>query len=134
MAVKDRNVEKNANVALECLTFDLGTTATGQTALLTDAAIPGYDFRVEKVEVFATAVTAAITVNVLIGTTSVLASAITPVANTVVAGTLATAYTARAGTATGELRVRYTSDGTGAATRCKVRVWIRPRPLAYEAV
>lgn len=134
MAVKDRNVEKDANVALECITLELGTTATGQSALLTDAVVPGYDFLVTKVEAFATSVTAAITMDVLIGTVSVLASAITPVANTVVAGTLATAYTARQGTSTGEIRLRYTSDGTGAAVRGKVRVWIRPRPLAYEAV
>lgn len=132
--ISDYKMDKAGKAALKCITLVLGTSATGATAVLRDALIPGFNFYVERVEVFAKTVTATISVDVLIGTVSVLASAITPVADTPTAGTLATAAASRRGTSTDELRLRYTTNGTGAATDLRVRVWLRPRPLAGEAV
>lgn len=130
----DTRLDKNGKATVKCILLEVGATAVSQTALLVDALIPGFGFQVTKVEAYAKTVTAAITFDVLIGATSVLASAITPVADTPTAGTLATAVTALRGTATSELRLRYTSDAAGAATRARVRVWVRVFPLNGESL
>lgn len=132
MAVNDAKIHPKAKVALKCVDLHIGTTSTGQTGLLTDAVTPGFPFHVESVEVMATAVTATISVDVQIGSTSVLASAVTPVANTPTAGTLSSTAANLFGHATEVLKLKYTSNGTGAATNCRARVWIRPQPLNGE--
>lgn len=133
MAVQDRNTSKDAYVARELVTLHLPTSATSQADLECDEITIGFPFQVERVSVHATAVTATITCDVKIGTTSVLASAITPVANTDTAGTLSTTLANRQGTAsTSTLRFHYTSNGTGAATGLKARVWIRPLGMAGD--
>jgi hypothetical protein len=86
------------------------------------------------VEIYATAVTAVITANVKIGTVTALASAVTPVAGTATAATLATSKAARRGSTTDAINVEYTSNGAGAMTRGNVRVWIRPFPMSDEAM
>lgn len=133
MSVTDRKVHPSAKVALQPVLLAIGTTATSQSAKRTHAVTPGFDFVVEKVEVYALTVTATISVDVHIGTTSVLASTITPVADTPTAGTLSATLSARRGTSTGVLGVKYTSNGTGAATNGYVIVWIRPNHLNGEA-
>lgn len=133
MAVKDSNVSKSAaNFAKECIRLALGTTATGQTAKVPDAVVPGYAFEIVKIEVNALTVTATISVDVQIGTTTALASVITPVAATPTGGTLATALAARRGSATEAINALYTSNGSGAATNAIVSVWIRPIPASGE--
>ena len=132
MAIRDRNISKDASVARECLSMALGTTATGQTAALTNAITPGFSFRVVKVSVFAETVTATISVDVQIGGTSVLASAITPVAGTETAGTISATNANQIGGSSAQLQFKYTSNGTGAATGCVANVWIVPLGLEHD--
>lgn len=132
MSVTDNRINVNANHVREAVSLQLGTTATGQTAKRTQAITPGYAFQIVKVEVYALTVTATISVDVQIGSTSALASAITPVADTPTAGTLSTTLANRKGKSTDVISLLYTSNGSGAATNCIVQVWIRPRPLNGE--
>lgn len=130
--VTDKKMDPGANAVKECLAFALGTTATGQTGKRTDAMTVGFPFKVVRVEAYALTVTAVISLDVQIGTTSVLASAITPVADTPTAGTLSTTNANLIGTSTSVISFKYTSDGAGAATNCFVNVWVRPEPLNGE--
>lgn len=130
--IKDYKLDPNGNAVKECIALALGTTATGQTAKRVDAMTIGYPFKIVRVEAYALTVTATITVDVQLGTTSVLASAITPVADTPTAGTLSATTANLIGSATSVLNLKYTSNGSGAATNCFVNVWIRPQPLNGE--
>lgn len=135
MAIQDRNISKAAYAVRECVLLTAPATATGQSDLEVDEVIVGFPFEVVAVEIHATAVTATITCDVKIGTTSVLASAVTPVANTATAGTLSTTLTSRQGSAsTSTLRFHYTSNGSGASTALKARVWIRPLGLSGDVL
>lgn len=134
MAVSDKKMLNSGKATFKCVTCEIGATATGQTALEVDSFIPGFNFEVVRVEAYCTAIAAAATVNVLIGSTTVLTGAITPVAGTATAGTLATSKAARRGSSTEAVNVVYTTDGTGSLTKGKVRVWIRPFPLSDEAL
>lgn len=136
--IQDKAMEPDAKVVLVPINVPL-TTSTTASAVLQYSATPGYRFRVERVDIFATAVTATITVDVQIGAVSVLTTALTPVANTVVSATAANSgmvasVTTRTATAdTDAINVRYTTNGTGAATKLIATVWIRPYPLNGEA-
>jgi len=130
--IGNRKVDPNADFAKESMTLLLGTTATGQTAKRVDAYTPGFAFKVVKVEVYALTVTATISVDVQIGSTSVLSSAVTPVADTPTAGTLSSTTASLIGSATSVISLKYTSNGTGAATACYARIWIRPQPMNGE--
>ena len=130
--INDHKMDPAGKTALKCLEFHIGTTSTSQTGLLTDALTPGFAFKVVAVEAMAVAVTAVITFDVQIGSTSVLASVITPVANTPTAGVLSTTTANLLGSSTAIVKLKYTSDGAGAATNGRVRVWIRPQPLNGE--
>ena len=132
MAVKDINMLKTAHTPKKCITLALGTSATSQTGKRTDAATPGFAFEVTKVEVYALTVTAVITVDVQIGTTSVLTAVVTPVADTPTAGTLSSTLANIRGSSTDIISLKYTSDGAGAATNARARVWIRPVPANGE--
>jgi len=131
MSVTDARVNKSANHAVHTLNFPI-TTAISQTALLAGAWTPGFKFQVIKVSVFATAVTATITADVQIGGTSVLTGAVTPVAGTETAGTLSSTLKNVRGSASQQLQIKYTSNGTGAGTNLMVSVQIRPYPLNGE--
>lgn len=132
MAIKDSKIPVGAATPLKPIRLMLGTTATSQTAKQVDGVKIPFDFKVHSVEVNALTVTAGITVDVQIGSTSVLASAITPVAATPTAGTLSTTQANRKGASGAVVALKYTSDGTGAATNGIVTVWVRPRPLNGE--
>ena len=134
MAVKDNDFLTTAVAPQQCYTMPVGATATGQTALEVDEVTPGFNFQIVKVQVHATAVTATASVNVLIGATTCLTGAITPVAGGVVAGTLATAAADRRGSSTDSIIVQYTTNGLGVITNGKVRVWVRPFPLNGEVM
>jgi hypothetical protein len=135
MAIRSRNVKKTAALGKECVQLALGTTATGQTAKRTDGVTIPYPFQVLAVEVYALTVTATISVDVQIGSTSVLSAAVTPVADTPTAGTLSStvANTQGAGT-TSVLSLKYTSNGTGAATNLYASVWIRPLGMEGDPI
>lgn len=133
MAVKDINVSRtSANFAKELIRLQIGATATGQTGKQPDGVIPGFAFEIVKVEVNALTVTATISVDVLIGSTSCLTGAVTPVAATPTAGTLSSTLANKRGTATEAINVQYTSNGSGAMTNGIVSVWIRPIPANGE--
>lgn len=130
--VTDRKMDPNGKAALKPIRLSFGTTATSQTAKVPDAVTPGFEFQVVAVEVNALTVTATVSVDCKIGSTSVLSSAITPVAATPTAGTLSSTIANRQGTATSVLKAAYTTDGSGAMTNGFLTVWIRPKPLNGE--
>lgn len=132
MAVKDINVQKNANFSKKPLRFALGTSATSQTALLKDSLIPGFAFEIVKVEIFALTVAAVLTIDVQIGAVSALTAPVAPVANTPTAAPVSATLANRRGTALEAINLKYTSDGAGASTGCQVTVWIRPLPQNGE--
>jgi len=132
MSITDSKISRGGKTSWKCIALHLGTTATGQTAKKPDGVVPGFAFQVMRVEVNALTVTATISVDVTIGTVSVLTGAITPVAATPTAGTLSTTLTNLRGDATEAINVTYTTNGSGAATNAIVRVWIRPHPLHAE--
>lgn len=133
MGLRDRKADKNANFVKECITLPaIIASATGQTGLKIRGVTPGYAFQIVKVEVFAKTVTATLSVDVQIGSTSVLSSVITPVADTPTAGTLSSTLSAVRGSATDVINFLYTSNGTGAFTGMTAHVWIRPQPLDGE--
>lgn len=132
MAITDRKLAKGSATPLKPIRLVIGTTATSQTAKKTDAVSVPFDFKVHAVEVNALTVTAGITLDVKIGSTSVLTGRVTPVAATPTAGTLSTTLATTKGASGAVLSCDYTSDGTGAATNAVVTVWVRPRPLNGE--
>lgn len=132
MAVTDLKMAVGASTARQNHAFPI-TTAVSQTAALAGAWTPGHKFQVTKVSVFATSVTATITVDVQIGGVSVLTGQITPVAGSEVAGTLVTTLASlRGATTSSQIQVKYTSNASGAATNLVVRVQVRPYPLNGE--
>lgn len=131
MAVTDNKIHPDAKLAWKCVSAPI-VSATSQADLKEGGFKPGFAFEVERVEVYAKTVTATISVDVKIGTTSVLSAAITPVADTPTAGTVSTTVANRRGAATDTVFVHYTSNGTGAVTKCTVYVWIRPIPANGE--
>lgn len=142
MAVTDKKADQRAVFARAFLDFAKASVAINQAAALVGAAIPWQGiplpfqaikgWLVENVQVFATAVAATASVDVLIGAVSVLTGAITPVAGTVVQGALA-AVASRIGKPGDQLNCRVTTNGTGTITDLGVTVTIRPYPLNNEA-
>lgn len=134
MAVRDKDFLSTANAGHQVLTMPIGATATSQTDLEVDEVTPGFNFEIVRVQVHATAVTATASVNVLIGSTTALTGAITPTAGNVVSGTLSTTAASRRGSSTDSIIVQYTTNGSGAITNGKVRVWVRPFPMNGEVM
>lgn len=132
MSVTDFKMNKAANSPKQSHNIPI-LTAVGQTALLVGAWTPGFRFQIDKVSVMATAVTATITVDVQIGGVSVLTGQITPVAGTETAGTLTATLATLRGKSTDQLQVKYTTNGSGAATNLVTTVQIRPYPLDGES-
>lgn len=130
--IKDYKMDPSGGASTHTLAFPF-ITAVSQTALVVGSWTPGYRFQVRKVSVYATAVTATITTDVFIGATSVLTGAITPVAATETAGTLSATLSALRGVSTSAITVKYTTNGSGAATNLVVRVQIRPYPMSGES-
>jgi hypothetical protein len=135
MGIRSRNVKKTAAFALEPVTLVLGTTAISQTGKRTQGTTIRYPFQVVAVEAYALTVTATISVDVQIGSTSVLSAAITPVADTPTAGVLsATVANTQSTSASSVLSLKYTSNGSGAATNGVVTVWIRPLGMEGDPI
>lgn len=132
MSVTDLKINKNALAATHSQAFPLTTIATSQTNALAGAYTPAKRFQVTRVSVFATGVTASLTIDVQIGGVSVLTGPVTPVAGTEVVGTLVASQATLRGTASSQLQVKYTTNGTGAGVNVVVRVQLRPWPLNGE--
>ena len=132
MAVTDKKITKNAYAAHHVVQANV-TTATGQTGLLVYAWTPGFAGKIHKVSCFASSVTATISVDVQIGGTTVLTGQITPVAGSEVAGTLSSTLSAIRFKSTDQIQVKYTTNGSGAATNLSVTVQVRPYPMNEDA-
>lgn len=132
MAVTDKKITKNAYGAHHAIQANI-TTAISQTGLLVYGWTPGFAGKIQKVSCFATAVTATITVDVQIGGTTVLTGQITPVAGTEVAGTLSSTLSALRFKSTDQVQIKYTTNGSGAATNLSVTVQVRPYPMNEDA-
>jgi hypothetical protein len=135
MAIESRNISKLCKVAWTPLRLGLGTTAVSQTALVAHGVTIPHPFQIVRVEINALTVAATITVDVQIGTTSVLNAVMTPVAATPVVGVLSTTIAnTRSAVSTGAvLNLLYTSNGSGAATSGTVTVWYRPYGMKGDA-
>jgi len=131
MAVVSKKVLNSDPIGAQLVDFTI-VTATSQAGVLFGAVTPGYRFKVTGVKVFAVTVTATISVDVQIAGTSVLSSAVTPVAGTETAGTLSSTVANLLGTASNQLQVKLTTNGSGAATNLSVMVYIRPYPMNMD--
>lgn len=131
--ITDKKMDKNGMAGRHTITFPIATTATGQTGLLIGAYTPGYAGKIEKVVVMASGVTATITVDVQVAGTSALSSAVTPVAGTETAATLSTTAANLRFSNSQQIQVKYTSNGTGAATNLQVYVQVRGYPYNQDA-
>ena len=133
--ISDYKMAPKGLAARHVVAFPVPTTAVSQTALLAGAHTPGVRYQVTKVTVFATAVTATVTVDVQIGGVSVLTGQITPVAGSEVTGVLVSTQATLRGKASGagsQLQVLYTSGAAGAASNLVVHVQVRPYPSFGE--
>lgn len=134
MAVRDEKMLASDYATWKCITMVLPATATSQTDLEVDSSIPGFNFEIARVEGYCMDQTDTVTVNVKIGSTTALASALTLTDDAVAAATLSTTLSARRGSSTDAINLEYTSDGSGEIVAGKVRVWVRPYPLSGEAL
>ena len=113
----------------------VSAVAISQADVNVQTALIPFRFEVVAVAAWAQSLTATLTVDVKLGTTSCLAAIITPT-QTVAApaiGTLATTRANRRGNANTTVRLHVTTNGTGVATNLLVTVSIRPYPLNGEA-
>lgn len=131
MAVTDAKMHPAGKTALKQISVPI-ITATSQAAVKALSMVPGYKFELVGVEVWATAITATISVDVKINGVSVLTGAITPVAGSRTAGVLVANRLNRRGSAAQALDVEYTTNGTGAGTNLRVLLTYRPYPLNGE--
>ena len=131
MPVVDKSIGPDAGVAREIVLLFVDDVPISQTGQIYDSAIPGFAFYVEKIEHFAEAVTATATFQAFIGTTALVAAS-TPVADTLTQATITATEAQRKGTATDDLNIKVTTDGSGLLTGLKVRITIRPYPMGGE--
>ncbi len=127
MIVDEANFKGDSPLAQEAILLVVQTVAISQNDVKADSCKPGYPFQVVSVEHFAEDIAATASYDVKIGTTSALNAAAVPVADTrgdaALSGTLANLQ----GSASDEINLHVTTDGTGTLTGLKVRVTIRPQ-------
>ncbi len=131
--VVDRHVSKRTFLAKQVVTLkprDITTADTTPAKLIAEFQ-PGVPFEIEEVQYFGGAVVAGADLDVLIGSTSVLAAAISdPAAATRVSPTLA-ARSARRGTASDLIKVTGLSDGSGTLDDIQVMLTLIAPTMAY---
>lgn len=141
MSVTDKKVHWAAIFAREPVQYQNAAVPINQAAVKVASFKPhqGLTFQyalkgwvVENVQVWCTAVAATASVDVQISGVSILNPVITPVAATIVQGTLV-AFASRQGKTTDSLDVVLTTNGTGTITNLSVTITIRPFPLDNEA-
>lgn len=130
--ITDKKMDKNGMAARHVLNVPI-TTAINQSGLLVYGFTPGIQGKIEKVTVFASSVTATITVDVQVSGTTALTGQITPVAGTETAGTLVSNIDTLIVTPSEQIQVKYTSNGTGAATNLVVSIVLRAYPTNQDA-
>lgn len=132
MAITDRKVHPSAHLADQIWQAVRDNVPISQTDLAVGIHRPGYRFRVLGVEVFCSAVAATASIDVKIGAVSVLNAVITPSAAARVAGVLSAVLANVVGTATEDITVEATTDGTGTIDDLVVTVVTRPYPVNTE--
>lgn len=132
IAITDRKVHPDAHLADKIWQAVRDTIGASETDLKIGIHRPGYRFRVLGVEVFCSALTGTVSVDVKIGTVSVLNAVITPTAGARVAGTLATALASRVGSSTEDINVEVTTAATSSLDDVNVTVVTRPYPVNQE--
>jgi hypothetical protein len=133
MAITAKKFQKNSIPARVYLDGTPTTISTSQTSKNGFKFTPGVAFQIEEVQVYCLTTVATLTFNVLIGTTTVLTAQITPVADTVVLGSLLSSVVSLRGKATDQISVQYTSGASGAAVDLSVTVAWRQYPCDGEA-
>lgn len=133
MAITDIKVANNAALPLKTISLSPDAVPISQAAALFAAVTPGFRFEITAVEVFCRATVATASVDVQINGTTVLTGLVTPVAGSLVAGTLVTTRATRRGTSANPIQVKVTTNGTGTITGLMVNVTYRAYPSANEA-
>lgn len=133
MGVSDANAVygSNARFTHKPISFYLETIAVSQTALEVYEHVPGYHFEIVGFEVYAVSVTATVTFDLKIGTTSVLSAVLTPVAATAAKATIKTDGS-EYGDADDVITIQGTTNGTGDATAAQFQIWIRRRAASIS--
>lgn len=132
MAITDRKVHRDAHLADQTYRAGQGTIGASVTGLKIGVRRPGYRFRVLGVEVFCSALTGTVSVDVKIGTVSVLNAVITPAAAARVAGVLSATLAKLIGGAAEDINVEVTTAATSSLTDGAVTVVYRPYPVNAE--
>lgn len=132
MAITDQKVHPDARLADRIWQAVRDTIVASQTDLKIGIHRPGYRFRVVGVEVFCSALTGTVSVQVKIGTVSVLTAAITPTAGARVAGTLSATQANRIGGSAEDINVEVTTAAASTLDDVVVAVVLRPFPLNQE--
>ena len=128
MGVADSNAVHgpNARFTHKPIGFYIETVAVSQTGLEMFQHTPGYNFEIVGFEVYAVSVTAAVSLNLLIGSNTVLTTPLVPVAGAGTAGVLL-ATGVEYGDDDDIVYVQCTTDGSGDVTAANVQIWIRRR-------
>lgn len=130
MAIRDRNIDKDAEVAVKVLVVPL-ISAVGQTGVVAFSHTPGHAFQLVGVSSYCADQTDTISGVVKVGSaTAVAAVGFTDA--TEVAQTLSSTLSDLRGSSTDAITLEYTSDGTGAVVNGFVIIKYRAQPLAGE--
>lgn len=133
MSITDIKVHRDAHLAKKIWHAARGTQVpASQTDLKIGIHRPGYRFRVVGVEVFCSALAGTVTVQVKIGTVTVLNAAITPSAAARVAGVLSATLASLIGGAAEDINVEVTTAAASTLDNANVTVVYRPYPVNQE--
>lgn len=128
MGVSDANAVygDNARFTHQTIGRHITTVAVSQTGLEQFQHTPGFNFEIIRFSVYAVSVTAAVSLNLLIGATTVLTTPLVPVAGAEADGVLLDTGV-EYGSATDIIYVQATTDGSGDVTDADVTIWLRRR-------
>jgi len=131
MSFSDRNVHKDAEVAVKMLVVAI-PTAVSQSDVVAYSHTPGFDFEILSVKSYCRVKAGTVTGQVKVGTGSVLQAAAVFTTATEVNAPLVASRAGRRGTRTQAINVHFTTDGTGALTNGFLTIRYRKRHLAGE--
>lgn len=120
MGLADHDVLSDQGIGWKRAVVTKESVPISQTDAEIGAFRPGKRFFVEEVQVYCSAVAATATVNVKVAGTTILTGQVTPVAGSIVFGTLVSAVATQKGGATDEITVEVTTNGTGTITDLRV--------------
>ncbi|MCK5651200.1 MAG: hypothetical protein KAJ42_07480 [Gemmatimonadetes bacterium] len=128
MGVSDANAVygDNARFTHKPISVYVETVAVSQTALELFQHTPGYAFQIVGFTVYAVSVTAVVSLNLLIGSTSVITAVLVPVAAAEAAATIKSDGS-EYGADDDIVYIQTTTDGAGDVTGANINIWIRRR-------